>query len=467
MLALKPLLLEPSRYLAKSQGHAADAFTGGAAFQVFGFDVMVDTAGQPYLLEVNSNPSMDVSAVLPLPEDHPLCQRPTRGGSSAGAAAAASDKDRRAAIREQYTRTSLRTRVKTDGHGAAEALTAGATGGATGGATDGATGAAGETVTVGDEQEVKVCRCMDSHLPHSHRICPVDLSVKSSVLGGALAHVFGGETFRAAPQQRRRQSKSTKKKKKKKATTTEKLGGQVVDEKEASPPDDDDDECDSVDDNGVDHAVVADSSDEGKVQDVAEEAKEEERQALIRLWQAAYDVIVDEGQGIGVVEDSQLDVLDDIRTLYEALGGRTMKSFKFRKAVAGSGAFDASGGGLGGSTAAGTRIDMAFKRWTTTSYERSKGEWGAGGIDLGTFSDLLMEVAAMAWAAGGGGGSGSSGGGGGASGEGGSDPSSDDSDGSATDEDEHDDDGDDGEAGGPTAEEVRTFIAGMLEAAGA
>ena len=42
----------------------------------------------------------------------------------------------------------------------------------------------------------------------------------------------------------------------------------------------------------------------------------------------------------------------------------------------------------------------------------------------------------------------------------------DDSDGSATDEDEHDDDDDDGEAG-PTAEEVRTFIAGMLEAAGA
>ena len=70
MGALAPLFVEAAHHTALSAGMEKDAFTRGQCFQVFGFDVMLDRVGRPFLLEVNStlpSPSMPSSPSPPFP----------------------------------------------------------------------------------------------------------------------------------------------------------------------------------------------------------------------------------------------------------------------------------------------------------------------------------------------------------------------------------------------------------------
>jgi hypothetical protein len=153
MGALAPLFVEAAHHTALSAGMEKDAFTRGQCFQVFGFDVMLDRVGRPFLLEVNSNPSLSVDAVLPLPSLPLPRDAPTSKLTAVLTAVEGRD------MRRRYERSALKTKVHTSEDEVAE-------------------------------EEYKVCRCMSSHEPHVHRTCPVDLAVKSAVLGGALALVM-------------------------------------------------------------------------------------------------------------------------------------------------------------------------------------------------------------------------------------------------------------------------------------
>ena len=92
----------------------------GKCFQIFGFDVVLDNEGIPFLLEVNSNPSMCIDSVHSLVDNGVDQVSPPNLGS------------------------------------------------------------------IQRRRGGKLCMCKDSHVPHFHKISPIDLAVKSIVLEGAL-----------------------------------------------------------------------------------------------------------------------------------------------------------------------------------------------------------------------------------------------------------------------------------------
>lgn len=119
-----------------SSGSDGSHGSGGAKnFQLLGFDVMLNEEGQPFLLEVNNNPSMSIDAVHPLP---PSCSGTT---------------------------TNSTNNANTDANSTQE----------------------GKVVHHQHRQRYgSLCRCMDSHEPHVHRESPVDAWIKQVVLRGAI-----------------------------------------------------------------------------------------------------------------------------------------------------------------------------------------------------------------------------------------------------------------------------------------
>ena len=113
----------PETAKSTSRSRAYDAICGGTCFQIFGFDVMLDSEQRPILLEVNNSPSMRVDGIRPVET------------ASAGATEGNDD-------------ASMQARA--------------------------------------ENPEAKVCRCMDSHLPHVHHDSAVDMQIKSLVLAGAI-----------------------------------------------------------------------------------------------------------------------------------------------------------------------------------------------------------------------------------------------------------------------------------------
>mmetsp|Transcript_6950 Transcript_6950/g.18901 ORF Transcript_6950/g.18901 Transcript_6950/m.18901 type:complete len:663 (-) Transcript_6950:71-2059(-) len=137
MAALLPTLRE--RFVAAQRrasslgpGEAANV-TARTAFHIFGFDILLDAAGEPRLLEVNANPSLAVDTIVPLSAEAVL----EAGGI--------------AALRKQRRATS----------GAASS-----------------SGAAPPT---------PFCECMSGGgRPHVHEQCAVDVHVKGKVVTSAL-----------------------------------------------------------------------------------------------------------------------------------------------------------------------------------------------------------------------------------------------------------------------------------------
>jgi len=97
----------------------------GRCFHIIGLDVIIDEAGKPWLLEINSAPSMDISEVIPLPDEG--CMVPPETIAA----------DQTQDLGSGYLRKSRR------------------------------------------------CRCGALVKPHRHRHSPVDLAVKLPVMQGA------------------------------------------------------------------------------------------------------------------------------------------------------------------------------------------------------------------------------------------------------------------------------------------
>jgi hypothetical protein len=137
LLVMHPHLKASARSAAQANGGKVE-FNKGKCFQIFGFDVVLDKTGAPFLLEVNSNPSMCIDAVHDLDKEE-------KDGSAASA--------RTEEARVSYAETHIRR-----------------------------------------QRSGAVCRCMDSHKPHRHAISPVDLAIKSVVLRGALQLVLPSQS---------------------------------------------------------------------------------------------------------------------------------------------------------------------------------------------------------------------------------------------------------------------------------
>ena len=385
MGALAPLFVEAAHHTARSAGMVKDAFTRGQCFQVFGFDVMLDRVGRPFLLEVNSNPSLSIDAVLPLPSP-PLPRNAVEGRD----------------LRRRYERSALKTKVHTSEDEVAE-------------------------------EEYKVCRCMSSHEPHVHRTCPVDLAVKSAVLGGALALVMNlsaSSSTSASP-------------------PVDKAGGRLDDEdteggaqgtadKSAAAADtcaavreEAADRCDDAVSDGdntdiTDGITVDDRVEDGDQQIdgyptlfsvssvqskptgtsdalqfheyVSEEMNmnstveskvgiEQPRESkhltdaeskchhsgdrgggseerMQSSWRSSYECVLGEGEGLLYHDDSEENdkiragyaLLDEVRRTFEAMGGRSLRLFHFRKAVVRSGVLADT------SSASSATIDTVFKQ---------------------------------------------------------------------------------------------------------
>lgn len=122
-----------------------DLALGGSLFQIFGLDVMLDVDGEPYLLEVNNNPSMRVDTIWPVELE-----------------AEAEDQGQ---VKDS---TIAESKCSSSSEGP------------------------------GTRQRSDVCRCMDSHMPHIHEDSAVDIAIKAAVLTGAMRVLTGSDSPQAA-----------------------------------------------------------------------------------------------------------------------------------------------------------------------------------------------------------------------------------------------------------------------------
>eukprot|EP01006_Ploeotia_vitrea_P006492 TRINITY_DN1332_c0_g1_i1.p1 TRINITY_DN1332_c0_g1~~TRINITY_DN1332_c0_g1_i1.p1 ORF type:complete len:629 (-),score=39.49 TRINITY_DN1332_c0_g1_i1:94-1980(-) len=134
-------------------------------FHVLGFDVLLDSNGKPYLLEVNNNPSMNIDTATPV--DPP---KQTRAHSSSAKPAP-----------KQATGTRARS-------GSGKATSSHSSGNNTN-VTSSNNSSSSSSIASGLPPGAKLCKCMAHYKPHYHAPCPVDVAVKSQVCDGALQMV--------------------------------------------------------------------------------------------------------------------------------------------------------------------------------------------------------------------------------------------------------------------------------------
>jgi hypothetical protein len=113
----------------------------GHFFQIFGFDVMLNDRSEPFLLEVNNNPSMSIDSVHPWTcNDHEYVNSKEEAKTSTATTTNTNTSSRNYAMKNRRE----------------------------------------------DKRYNTLCRCMDSHEEHTHEISPVDVWIKKIVLRGAL-----------------------------------------------------------------------------------------------------------------------------------------------------------------------------------------------------------------------------------------------------------------------------------------
>jgi len=132
----------------------------GQCFQIVGLDVLLDSSGQPWILEANCRPSLNCDEVRLLP---PLAQPTADHCTLSDGASPASDTPKavRGSIKSPITAAAAAAASKT------------------------------EALRGGDDGWGKpcICKALPSRQRHCHRQCPVDVAVKLPVTEGALTIV--------------------------------------------------------------------------------------------------------------------------------------------------------------------------------------------------------------------------------------------------------------------------------------
>jgi hypothetical protein len=143
-------------------------FLDGQNFQIFGFDVMLDEKCNPYLLEVNNNPSMNIDGVHVVieskkkNEEEKLIEKWI---------ANVTDQKEEKLIETAETINESKTTDECNVSNGSKVIPS---------------VHGGKSSRYNNKQRDGVCRCMDSHEPHVHYSNPVDVWIKSIVLKGAL-----------------------------------------------------------------------------------------------------------------------------------------------------------------------------------------------------------------------------------------------------------------------------------------
>ena len=139
-----------------SNNSNVNRFLDGQNFQIFGFDVMLDEKCNPYLLEVNNNPSMNIDGV------HVVIESKEKNEEEKLI------RSKEEKLIEKETINESKTTDECNVSNGSQVIHG------------------GKSSRYSNKQRDGVCRCMDSHEPHVHYSNPVDVWIKSIVLKGAL-----------------------------------------------------------------------------------------------------------------------------------------------------------------------------------------------------------------------------------------------------------------------------------------
>jgi len=149
----------------------------GQCFHILGLDVLWDADGAPWLLELNSAPSLDLSEVVPWTDAQQRQQQPQQQQQPLQQQGQSQEQSQQQQ-EQQQPQQRLHHHCSDDGKPPAAGMKATTAGPGT---------AMGEQ-SLGPKAG-RVCRCGALPRPHEHRHSRIDLSVKLPVLTGAMTIV--------------------------------------------------------------------------------------------------------------------------------------------------------------------------------------------------------------------------------------------------------------------------------------